>query len=210
MSEQATGEAPVLTPRLVFDSASRNDEDIPLFLRKDRKASKSETPVEIKEPEAIIAVVEPVEDVSEEAKPLEAPVDIQAPAAIEKTTLVETKEDVLDTMQDVVENDEPVSSDLDELSVEELKRHQEEVDRKIREKQEAEKKAVIEQIVGVVNTFKIPVDELVDALGGLKVKRKGVKAVQKYQDPDTGATWSGRGKEPAWIKGKDRKPFLIE
>ncbi|WP_321945235.1 H-NS family nucleoid-associated regulatory protein [Paraburkholderia sp. J10-1] len=32
----------------------------------------------------------------------------------------------------------------------------------------------------------------------------------KYQDPKTGATWSGRGRAPAWIAGaKDPSKFLI-
>ncbi|KFJ10147.1 H-NS histone family protein [Delftia acidovorans] len=31
----------------------------------------------------------------------------------------------------------------------------------------------------------------------------------KYRDPATGATWTGRGKPPNWINGKDRAPFLI-
>lgn len=31
----------------------------------------------------------------------------------------------------------------------------------------------------------------------------------KYQDPKTGATWSGRGREPSWIKGKKHERFLI-
>lgn len=116
---------------------------------------------------------------------------------------------------EVQEPDEPedvsASKDasLDSMTVEELERHQEEIDRKLREKREAEKKAVIEQIVNVVHTYDIPIDELVEALGGLKIKRQGVKAVQKYRDPATGVTWSGRGKEPTWIRGKDRKKFLI-
>lgn len=29
----------------------------------------------------------------------------------------------------------------------------------------------------------------------------------QYRDPVTGATWSGRGTEPAWIKGRDRSAF---
>lgn len=32
----------------------------------------------------------------------------------------------------------------------------------------------------------------------------------KYLDPNSGATWTGRGKPPAWIAGKDRDQFLIE
>jgi DNA-binding protein H-NS len=29
-------------------------------------------------------------------------------------------------------------------------------------------------------------------------------------DPETGIEWSGWGREPFWIKGKDRKQFEIE
>lgn len=32
----------------------------------------------------------------------------------------------------------------------------------------------------------------------------------KYRDPKSGATWSGRGKPPKWIAGKNRDRFLIE
>lgn len=40
-------------------------------------------------------------------------------------------------------------------------------------------------------------------------KAKGSVGVPKYRDPATGATWTGRGKPPNWINGKDRAPFLI-
>ncbi len=40
-------------------------------------------------------------------------------------------------------------------------------------------------------------------------KAKGSVGAPKYRDPDTGATWTGRGKPPNWINGKDRAPFLI-
>jgi DNA-binding protein H-NS len=32
----------------------------------------------------------------------------------------------------------------------------------------------------------------------------------KYQDPKSGSTWSGRGKPPKWIAGKNRERFLIQ
>lgn len=32
----------------------------------------------------------------------------------------------------------------------------------------------------------------------------------RYQDPKTGSTWSGRGKPPKWIAGKNRERFLID
>lgn len=102
------------------------------------------------------------------------------------------------------------NNSFDDLSVEDLKKQQEEIDRKIQEKQKAEKQAVIDQIVHVVETYKIPIEELVEALGGIKVKRKGVKATPKYRDPASGAIWTGRGKEPVWIRDKDRTKFLIK
>jgi DNA-binding protein H-NS len=84
------------------------------------------------------------------------------------------------------------------------------LDRRIQEKQKAQRASVIEQIVNVVKEYDVPIEELVEALGGLKLRRKGTKAKAKYRDPATGTTWSGRGKEPAWIKGMvDRSPFEI-
>ncbi|CAJ0780918.1 DNA-binding protein Bv3F [Ralstonia mannitolilytica] len=40
--------------------------------------------------------------------------------------------------------------------------------------------------------------------------KRGAKApvAPKYRDPKTGATWSGRGRAPAWI-GKNRDKYLI-
>ena len=35
------------------------------------------------------------------------------------------------------------------------------------------------------------------------------KVEAKYYDPDSGKTWSGRGKAPRWIEGKDFGKFLI-
>ena len=31
----------------------------------------------------------------------------------------------------------------------------------------------------------------------------------KFRDPASGATWSGRGKPPVWIKDQERDKFLI-
>ena len=36
------------------------------------------------------------------------------------------------------------------------------------------------------------------------------KITPKYRDEKSGATWTGRGKPPAWIAGKNREDFLIE
>ena len=49
-----------------------------------------------------------------------------------------------------------------------------------------------------------------DIFGGAKGARKPSGTVAaKYRDPATGATWTGRGKAPKWIDGKDRAQFAI-
>jgi len=41
------------------------------------------------------------------------------------------------------------------------------------------------------------------------VARKAA-SVAKYRNPKTGETWSGRGRSPAWLAGKNRERFQIE
>ena len=36
------------------------------------------------------------------------------------------------------------------------------------------------------------------------------KVAAKFRDPETGKTWSGRGREPTWIKGKNREEFKVQ
>ena len=39
---------------------------------------------------------------------------------------------------------------------------------------------------------------------------KGTKVAAKYKNPATGDTWTGRGKPPRWLDGKDHNQFLID
>ncbi|WP_084416540.1 H-NS histone family protein [Massilia alkalitolerans] len=32
----------------------------------------------------------------------------------------------------------------------------------------------------------------------------------KYRDPDSGATWTGRGRAPRWLSGRNKEEFLIK
>ncbi|HYS65230.1 MAG TPA: H-NS histone family protein [Paraburkholderia sp.] len=48
---------------------------------------------------------------------------------------------------------------------------------------------------------------------GFTVKRTPARKpapVAKYRNPKTGETWSGRGRSPAWLAGKNRERFLID
>ncbi|RBB31555.1 H-NS histone family protein [Burkholderia reimsis] len=48
-------------------------------------------------------------------------------------------------------------------------------------------------------------------LSGRKPGRlKGDKIKPKYWNPETGETWSGRGKMPLWLRGKKIEDYLID
>ena len=128
-----------------------------------------------------------------------------APVEAEVEQEAETDTSAEETVK--VEPEAPATEDT--KSVEELQSERDKLDAEIKAKIDAQKASVIAQIKTVAETYSITADELVEAMGGLKSKRKGVPAKPKYRDPATGAIWSGRGKEPAWIKGQDRTKFEI-
>ena len=39
--------------------------------------------------------------------------------------------------------------------------------------------------------------------------RQRKTAEPKYRNPETGETWAGRGRSPAWLEGKNREDYLI-
>lgn len=40
-------------------------------------------------------------------------------------------------------------------------------------------------------------------------EKKPAPAQPKYRDPDSGATWTGRGRAPRWLGGRSKDDFLI-
>ncbi|UEP39745.1 H-NS histone family protein (plasmid) [Burkholderia ambifaria] len=68
-----------------------------------------------------------------------------------------------------------------------------------------ERSTKLKEIKRLVDEFAFSTREI---FGTSKVRTR--QPVQpRYRDPGTGATWSGRGRPPAWIDGKDRTQFLI-
>ncbi|SAK53845.1 histone family protein nucleoid-structuring protein H-NS [Caballeronia fortuita] len=65
------------------------------------------------------------------------------------------------------------------------------------------------------NRFLIDADTTAPPVAALKQPKAGNYArgpqAPKYRDPESGATWSGRGKAPAWLAtAKDRTTYLID
>jgi DNA-binding protein H-NS len=92
-------------------------------------------------------------------------------------------------------------------SYKELLAERERLDRMIEEAKARECATVINEIRQKMADYGITLAELGSRRGA---KAGGRRAVEpKYRDPATGATWSGRGKPPAWIAGQEREKFLI-
>jgi len=67
----------------------------------------------------------------------------------------------------------------------------------IEEMQKALRAEALSEIRARMLEYQISVADL--ASTGRSVQREKSKSVPKYRNPETGKTWSGRGKRPQWI-----------
>ena len=76
---------------------------------------------------------------------------------------------------------------------------------------------VLEKIRGLMSKHAVTLADIEAFVGKRRGRKAGTTAAArqgssaaKYLDPKTGATWTGRGRAPAWIaNAKDRSKFLI-
>ena len=92
------------------------------------------------------------------------------------------------------------------VEIAQLRTQREALDRQLAEAKERETQHVLQEIVQKMHEYGITPDELL----GRKPSAQPARSSAKYRDPVTGSTWSGRGRAPAWIAGKDRNEFLVD
>lgn len=84
----------------------------------------------------------------------------------------------------------------------------------LKQQAEAQRKA---EIANVIADIRAKMDEFGISLADLSTRRSGAKGstvAPKYRHPQTGETWSGRGKMPRWLQaavdaGQSKESFLI-
>ena len=65
------------------------------------------------------------------------------------------------------------------------------------------------QIAEIMSTYGLTLDDLRGMKPSKSSKvRQPVPA--KYRNPETGETWTGRGRSPKWLDGKDKNQYLIK
>jgi DNA-binding protein H-NS len=101
-----------------------------------------------------------------------------------------------------------------------LARKQAELEKAIAEAQSETRKGVMEEIRRLMAAHGISAADLNTNPRGRPPKNTdhgnaGSKVAPKFRDPDTGATWSGRGLKPKWLSaalesGKELTDFAID
>ncbi|KFJ10846.1 H-NS histone family protein [Delftia acidovorans] len=81
-----------------------------------------------------------------------------------------------------------------------------ELDARIAEAMKTEKAGAVAEVRTLVQQYQLTEQ---DVFPSRSAKPKGSVGEPKYRDPATGATWTGRGKPPNWIQGKDRSSFQL-
>ncbi|MDP3622228.1 MAG: H-NS histone family protein [Polynucleobacter sp.] len=92
-------------------------------------------------------------------------------------------------------------------SYQELLAQREQLDKQIKEAIQREKADGIAKAKAIIEQYGLEASDLFSR----KASARGPsgKVAPKYRDPVTGETWTGRGKAPKWIEGKDRSVFSI-
>lgn len=81
-----------------------------------------------------------------------------------------------------------------------------ELDRQIEVARQSEVSIALEKVRAMVADYELTQD---DIFGKKKSSQSGKTVAPKYRDNATGATWTGRGKPPRWLNGKNRDDHLI-
>ncbi|WP_374483439.1 H-NS family nucleoid-associated regulatory protein [Zoogloea sp.] len=90
-------------------------------------------------------------------------------------------------------------------SLAELIAQKDELERRIADVRKEERANALTQARALIESFELSVDELF----GKKQKAAKASLPAKYRDPVSGKTWSGKGRAPQWLEGKNKEDFAI-
>ncbi|MGZ2747933.1 H-NS histone family protein [Burkholderia stagnalis] len=92
-------------------------------------------------------------------------------------------------------------------TIQQLQTQLAELDKRIKVARRSERDAALTKVRDLVTSYALTAREIFGQ--GYSDRAKLFTVGAKYRDPVTGATWSGRGRAPSWIVGRDRAAFLI-
>mgnify|MGYP001172733278 CR=1 FL=1 len=98
----------------------------------------------------------------------------------------------------------------------ELEKQIQKLQRKMRTLHTRQRRPVVNSIIKSMQEYGITPEEITEAFERRQKRGSTVSSTPaRYQNPETGDTWTGRGRPPRWIvdaeaQGKSRDSFLIK
>lgn len=84
------------------------------------------------------------------------------------------------------------------------------LEKEIAETRQRERVDAIDKARALIAEYGLTSQDLFGGIGAKKSRPSTGKVAAKYRDPATGAEWTGRGRAPKWLEGRDRAKYLIK
>jgi len=102
-------------------------------------------------------------------------------------------------------------------SYKELLKQREDLEKQIQDARKRELTEAVSKVRALVEEYGLSAEDVFPPAraargsrsGAGKSSSAGTKVAPKYKNPETGETWTGRGKAPKWIQDQDRSKFEI-
>lgn len=95
-------------------------------------------------------------------------------------------------------------------SYKELMQQREQLEKQIQEARNKELSEAVGKVRSLVAEFSLSAEDVFPPARSKRAASTGNKVAPKYRNPQTGDTWTGRGKAPKWIAGEEnRDKFAI-
>lgn len=94
-------------------------------------------------------------------------------------------------------------------SYKELLQQRDELEKKIQDARQRELTEAVSKVRALVEEHGLTAADVFPPARAARSGGAGAKVAPKYKNPQTGETWTGRGKAPKWIQDQDRSQFEI-
>lgn len=94
-------------------------------------------------------------------------------------------------------------------SYKDLLKQREELEKKIQDARQRELTEAVSKVRALIQEHGLSAADVFPPARSTRSNAAGSKVAPKYKNPETGETWTGRGKAPKWIQDQDRSKFEI-
>jgi len=96
-------------------------------------------------------------------------------------------------------------------SYKDLLKQREALEQQINEARRRELSDAVAQVRALVSEYGLSQQDVFPSgrSSSARSSSSGTKVAPKYRNPETGQTWTGRGKAPKWIQNANREQFAI-